>query len=78
MKRAWQLQEAKNKFSEVVKEALSQGPQVIARKECRSRIGVPQQNLLIILLPYASPNQSALFLYQPLKQLLNETAFLRR
>ena len=32
MKRAWQLQEAKNKFSEVVKEALSQGPQVITRR----------------------------------------------
>lgn len=27
MKRVWQLQEAKNKFSEVVEEALSQGPQ---------------------------------------------------
>lgn len=28
----WQLQEAKNKFSEVVEEALSQGPQVITRR----------------------------------------------
>jgi prevent-host-death family protein len=32
MKRIWQLQEAKNKFSEVVEEALSQGPQVITRR----------------------------------------------
>jgi antitoxin Phd len=32
MKRVWQLQEAKNKFSEVVDEALSQGPQVITRR----------------------------------------------
>jgi len=32
MKRVWQLQEAKNKFSEVVKEALSQGPQVVTRR----------------------------------------------
>jgi prevent-host-death family protein len=32
MKRVWQLQEAKNKFSEVVEEALSQGPQVITRR----------------------------------------------
>jgi prevent-host-death family protein len=32
MKRVWQLQEAKNKFSEVVEEALQQGPQVITRR----------------------------------------------
>ncbi len=32
MKRAWQLQEAKNKFSEVVEEALKEGPQVITRR----------------------------------------------
>ena len=32
MKRVWQLQEAKNKFSEVVEEALSQGPQVVTRR----------------------------------------------
>lgn len=32
MKRVWQLQEAKNKFSEVVEQALSQGPQVVTRR----------------------------------------------
>jgi antitoxin Phd len=32
MKRVWQLQEAKNKFSEVVEEALSKGPQVVTRR----------------------------------------------
>jgi antitoxin Phd len=32
MKRVWQLQEAKNKFSEVVEEALLQGPQVVTRR----------------------------------------------
>ena len=32
MARAWQLQEAKNKFSEVVEEALEHGPQVITRR----------------------------------------------
>ena len=32
MKRMWQLQEAKNKFSEVVEEALSKGPQVVTRR----------------------------------------------
>jgi prevent-host-death family protein len=30
--RIWQLQEAKNKFSEVVEEALSHGPQVITKR----------------------------------------------
>ncbi|MGI8910993.1 MAG: type II toxin-antitoxin system Phd/YefM family antitoxin [Rubrobacteraceae bacterium] len=32
MARAWQLQEAKNRFSEVVEEALERGPQVITRR----------------------------------------------
>jgi len=31
MIRTWQLQEAKSKFSQVVDEALTQGPQVITR-----------------------------------------------
>ncbi len=32
MANTWQLQEAKNKFSEVVEEAISHGPQVITRR----------------------------------------------
>ena len=32
MTRTWQLQEAKNKLSEVVANALSQGPQIITRR----------------------------------------------
>lgn len=32
MARVWQLQEAKNKFSEVVEEAIASGPQVITRR----------------------------------------------
>lgn len=32
MQRTWQLQDAKNRFSEVVEDALSQGPQVITRR----------------------------------------------
>jgi prevent-host-death family protein len=31
MNRTWQLQEAKNKFSEVVEEAMKHGPQVVTR-----------------------------------------------
>jgi len=32
MPRIWQLQEAKNKLSEVVEEAIAHGPQVITRR----------------------------------------------
>jgi antitoxin Phd len=32
MARVWQLQEAKNRFSEVVEEALQHGPQVVTRR----------------------------------------------
>ena len=32
MKRTWQLQEAKNKFSEVVEEAVRDGPQVVTKR----------------------------------------------
>jgi len=36
MMRNWQLQEAKNKFSEVVEKALSEGPQIITRRGVRT------------------------------------------
>lgn len=32
MAKTWQLQEAKNKFSQVVNEALAEGPQVVTRR----------------------------------------------
>jgi antitoxin Phd len=32
MKKIWQLQEAKNKFSQVVDEAIDKGPQVVTRR----------------------------------------------
>jgi antitoxin Phd len=32
MAKIWQLQEAKNKFSEVINEALSKGPQYVTRR----------------------------------------------
>ena len=38
MARTWQLQEAKNKFSEVVEEALRHGPQVITRRGVETAI----------------------------------------
>lgn len=38
MTRAWQLQDAKNKFSEVVEEALKNGPQVITKRGVETAI----------------------------------------
>ncbi len=38
MTRVWQLQEAKNKLSEVVDEALTEGPQVITRRGVETAI----------------------------------------
>jgi prevent-host-death family protein len=38
MARIWQLQEAKNRFSEVVEEALKQGPQIITRRGIETAI----------------------------------------
>jgi prevent-host-death family protein len=38
MARVWQLQEAKNKFSEVVEEALQHGPQIITRRGVETAI----------------------------------------
>ncbi len=32
MRNTWQLQEAKNRFSEVVEEALSKGPQIVTKR----------------------------------------------
>jgi antitoxin Phd len=38
MLETWQLQEAKNKLSEVVEEALTHGPQVITRRGVKTAI----------------------------------------
>ena len=38
MSRVWQLQEAKNKFSEVVEEAITNGPQVITRRGAETAV----------------------------------------
>lgn len=38
MEHVWQLQEAKNKFSEVVEKALTDGPQVITKRGVETAI----------------------------------------
>ena len=41
MNKAWALQDAKNRFSEVVEEALKNGPQVITRRGRETVVIVP-------------------------------------
>jgi antitoxin Phd len=50
MTRVWQLQEAKNKLSEVVDEALKHGSQVITRRDVET----------VVVLSYAEYHQMAL------------------
>ena len=50
MARVWQLQDAKNKFSEVVDEAIKHGPQIITRR------GVE----IVIVLSYAQYRKTML------------------
>jgi len=38
MARVWQIQEAKNKFSEVVEEAVKHGPQIITKRGVETAI----------------------------------------
>jgi prevent-host-death family protein len=45
MPKTWQLQEAKNKFSEVVEKALSEGPQVITRRGVRAVVLIALKDL---------------------------------
>ena len=67
MKNTWQLQEAKAKFSEVVKEAVEHGPQIITKH------GV-ETVLLISVKDYRKVNQnkiklSTFFKESPLKNI---------
>ena len=44
MSKIWQLQEAKNKFSEVVEEALKGEPQIITRRGCETAVVLSYEN----------------------------------
>lgn len=50
MARVWQLQEAKNKFSEVVEEAMASGPQIVTKRGVEA----------VIVLSYAEYRQMLL------------------
>ena len=44
MSKTWQLQDAKNKFSEVVEEALKGEPQIITRRGCETAVVLSYEN----------------------------------
>ncbi len=62
MLRTWQLQEAKNKLSEVVEEALTRGPQLITRHGVEAAI----------VLSYAE-YRSLVLMQQPLADFFRES-----
>lgn len=66
MARIWQLQDAKNKFSEVVEEALSHGPQVITRRGVETVIVLAYDEYRKLLL--AQKPLSAFFRDSPLAE----------
>lgn len=66
MARKWQLQEAKNKFSEVVEEALLHGPQVITRRGIEAVIVLSYEEYRKLLL--AQKPLSAFFYESPLAE----------
>jgi prevent-host-death family protein len=50
MSRTWQLQEAKNKFSEVVEEAIKHGPQVVTKRGVETVIVISYEEYQKLLL----------------------------
>jgi len=50
MARVWQIQEAKNKFSEVVAEALKNGPQVITKRGVETVIVLSYDEYRMVML----------------------------
>jgi prevent-host-death family protein len=66
MARTWQLQEAKNKLSEVIEEALAHGPQVITRRGVETAIVLSYAEYRTLLL--AQKPLSAFFRDSPLAE----------
>ena len=64
MTKIWQLQEAKNKFSEVVNEALSKGPQIVTRRGEQVVVVISTDDYL--QLRKSSPSLSDFFRQSPL------------
>lgn len=65
MVRVWQIQEAKNKLSEVVEEALRHGPQVISRRGAEVAVVLSCEEYLT--LKKSRTNLAQFFLESPLR-----------
>jgi prevent-host-death family protein len=65
MARVWQLQEAKNKLSEVVEEAIQHGPQVISRRGAEVAVVLSFEEYLT--LKKSRTNLAQFFLESPLR-----------
>lgn len=65
MARIWQLQEAKNKLSEVVEEAIRHGPQVISRRGAEIAVVLSYEEYLT--LKKSRTNLAQFFLESPLR-----------
>lgn len=75
MSRIWQLQEAKNKFSEVVEEAMKHGPQVVTKRGIETVIVLSYQDYQKLLVP--QQRLSAFFQESPLAEVADELDFSR-
>lgn len=75
MARVWQLQEAKNKLSEVVDEALSNGPQLITRHGVETAIVLSYAEYRRLLL--SQKKLSAFFRESPLAEAAAELELTR-
>jgi antitoxin Phd len=65
MARIWQIQEAKNKLSEVVEEAIQHGPQVISRRGAEIAVVLSYEEYLT--LKKSKTNLAQFFLESPLR-----------
>ena len=65
MTRVWQIQEAKDKFSEVVEEAIQFGPQVISRQGTQVAVVLSYEEYLA--LKKSRTNLAQFFLESPLR-----------
>jgi antitoxin Phd len=65
MARVWQIQEAKNKLSEVIEEAIQHGPQVISRRGAEIAVVLSYDEYLALRKSW--PNLAQFFLESPLR-----------
>jgi antitoxin Phd len=70
MNRTWQLQEAKNKFSEVVEEAIRNGPQVVTKRGVETAIVLSFEDYQKLLLN--QQRLSTFFQQSPLADVADE------